>query len=291
AAPVARAPYRLAPSEMKELSDQLKELADKDFIRPSSLPWGAPILFVKKKDGSFQMCIDYRELNKLTKIHRGILKDRQDNDETYQKKVKFEWDNKQEEAFQVIKQKLCSAPILALPKGSEDFVVYCDVSIKGLGAVLMQMEKDPEKPRKEKLEPRADETLCLNNRSRLPCYVSIICDRDPRFTSNFWKAFLKAMGTRLDMSTTYHPETDGQSERTIQTLEDMLRACVIDFGNGWERHLPLVEFSSTTVTMPVLKLPHSRHFMVKSVDHPFVRTRSEMPSSPILNLFMKKSRR
>nr|GEX75632.1 putative reverse transcriptase domain, ribonuclease H-like domain, aspartic peptidase domain protein [Tanacetum cinerariifolium] len=73
--------------------------------------------------------------------------------------------------------------------------------------------------------------------------VSIICDRDPRFTSNFWKAFKKAMGTRLDMSMAYHPETDGQSERTIQTLEDMLRACVIDFGNGWERHLPLVEFS------------------------------------------------
>ncbi|GJV92015.1 putative reverse transcriptase domain-containing protein [Tanacetum coccineum] len=65
-APVARAPYRLAPSEMKELSEQLQELSDKGFIRPSSLPWGAPVLFVKKKDGSFRMCIDYRELNKLT---------------------------------------------------------------------------------------------------------------------------------------------------------------------------------------------------------------------------------
>nr|GFA26624.1 putative reverse transcriptase domain-containing protein [Tanacetum cinerariifolium] len=66
AAPVARAPYRLAPSEMKELVEQLKELSDKGFIRPSSSPWGAPVLFVKKKDGSFRMCIDYRELNKLT---------------------------------------------------------------------------------------------------------------------------------------------------------------------------------------------------------------------------------
>ncbi|GJR23147.1 putative reverse transcriptase domain-containing protein [Tanacetum coccineum] len=74
--------------------------------------------------------------------------------------------------------------------------------------------------------------------------VSIICDRDPRFTSNFWRSFQKAMGTRLDMSTAYHPETDGQSERTIQTLEDMLRAS----------------------TMLVLKLPHSRHFMAESVD-------------------------
>ncbi|GJV59854.1 putative reverse transcriptase domain-containing protein [Tanacetum coccineum] len=73
--------------------------------------------------------------------------------------------------------------------------------------------------------------------------VSIICDRDPRFASNFWKSLQKALGTSLDMSTAYHPQTDGQSERTIQTLEDMLRACVIDFGNGWVKHLPLVEFS------------------------------------------------
>ncbi|GKA20806.1 putative reverse transcriptase domain-containing protein, partial [Tanacetum coccineum] len=70
AAPVARAPYRLAPSEMKELSEQLKELSNKGFIRPSSSPWGAPVLFVKKKDGSFRMCIDYRELNKLTVKNR-----------------------------------------------------------------------------------------------------------------------------------------------------------------------------------------------------------------------------
>ncbi|GKD85914.1 putative reverse transcriptase domain-containing protein [Tanacetum coccineum] len=73
--------------------------------------------------------------------------------------------------------------------------------------------------------------------------VSIICDRDGRFVSNFWRAFQKALGTRLDMSNAYHPHTNGQSKRTIQTLEDMLRACVIDFGNGWERHLPLIEFS------------------------------------------------
>ncbi|GKG41226.1 hypothetical protein Tco_0470438, partial [Tanacetum coccineum] len=65
-APVARAPYRLAPSEMKELSKQLQELLKKGFIRPSSSLWGAPVLFVKKKDGSFRMCINYQELNKLT---------------------------------------------------------------------------------------------------------------------------------------------------------------------------------------------------------------------------------
>ncbi|GKF09081.1 putative reverse transcriptase domain-containing protein, partial [Tanacetum coccineum] len=169
-----------------------------------------------------------------------------------------------------------------------------------------------------KLEPRADGTLCLNNRSWIPCLadlralimheshkskysihsgsdkmyqdlkklywwpnmkaeiatyvskcltyakilasflikvvvqkkvskhgvpVSIISDRDGKITSHFWKSLHKALGTQLDMSTAYHPETGGQSERTIQTLDDMLRACVLDFGKGWDKHLPLVEFS------------------------------------------------
>nr|GFA38123.1 retrotransposon protein, putative, Ty3-gypsy subclass [Tanacetum cinerariifolium] len=311
AAPIARAPYRLAPSGMKDLSEQLKELSDKGFIRHSSSPWGALVLFVKKKDGSFRMYIDYRELNKLTVMPFGLTnapavfmdlmnrvckpyldkfvivfiddiliysKDEKEHgehlkailellkkEELYakfskclagyyrrfikgfskiakpmtkltQKKVKFEWGDKQEAAFQPLKQKLCSAPILTLPEGSEDFIVYCDASNKGLGAVLMQREKvisyasrqrkiheknytthdlelgavvfalkiwrhylqilngqtearkpenikkedvggmlvenssDPEKVRTEKLEPRADGTLCLNGRSWLPCY-------------------------------------------------------------------------------------------------------------------------
>ncbi|GJW03305.1 putative reverse transcriptase domain-containing protein [Tanacetum coccineum] len=281
ATPVAQAPYRLAPSEMIELSEQLKELSNKGFIRPSSSPWGAPVLFVKKKDGSFRMCIDYRELNKLTVKNRYTLpriddlfdqlqgssvyseidlrlvfmdlmnrvckpyldkivivfiddnliysKNKQEheehlklilellkNKELYakfskcefwipkvqflghvidsqgihvdpakiestkdwaspkspteirqflglagyyrrfiegflkisksmtkltQKKVKFDWGEKQEATFQLLKQKLCSAPILGLPEGSEDFVIYCDASIKGLGPMLMQREK------------------------------------------------------------------------------------------------------------------------------------------------------
>ncbi|GKC65103.1 putative reverse transcriptase domain-containing protein [Tanacetum coccineum] len=73
--------------------------------------------------------------------------------------------------------------------------------------------------------------------------ILIISDHDSRFTSRFWQSMQEALGTRLDMSTTYHPQTDGQSERTIQTLEDMLRACVLDFGGSWDVHLPLVEFS------------------------------------------------
>nr|GFC27640.1 retrovirus-related Pol polyprotein from transposon 17.6 [Tanacetum cinerariifolium] len=201
---------------MQELSTQLQELSDKGFIRPSSSPWGAPVLFVKKKDGSFRMCIDYRELNKLTvknqyplpkiddlfdqlqglrvysKIdlrsgYHQLRVQKEDIPKTAfrtryghyefqvmpfgltnapavwpittddlskvsskiarpmtkltQKSVKFDWGEKAEAAFQLLKQKLCSVPILALPEGSENFVVYYDASHKGLGAVLMQKEK------------------------------------------------------------------------------------------------------------------------------------------------------
>nr|GEW98239.1 putative reverse transcriptase domain-containing protein [Tanacetum cinerariifolium] len=224
-----------------------------------------------------------------------------------QKKVKFEWGDKQEAVFQLLKQKLCSAPILALSEGSEDFIIYCNASIKGLENIknedvrgmLVENDKNPEAIREQKLEPHANETQCLNGRSRLPCYsdlrtipkssqgydtiwvivdrltksviftpmretdpmdkltriylkevvkrheipVSIISDHDPRFASNFWRSLQNALGTRLDMSTAYHPKTDGQSERTIQTLEDMLRACAIDFRKGGVNHLPLVAFS------------------------------------------------
>nr|GEU70865.1 putative reverse transcriptase domain-containing protein [Tanacetum cinerariifolium] len=184
---VARAPYRLAPSEMKELSDQLKELFNKGFIRPSSSPWGALVLFVKKKDRSFRMYIDYRELNKLTVKNRyplpsiddlldqlqgssvyskinlrsdtngdssiyglagyyrrfikGFSKIAKSMTKLTQKGVKFDWGDKEEAAFQLIKQKLCSALILALPEGSKDFVVYYDALQKELGVVLMQKEK------------------------------------------------------------------------------------------------------------------------------------------------------
>nr|GFA63129.1 putative reverse transcriptase domain-containing protein [Tanacetum cinerariifolium] len=190
AAPVARAPYRLAPSEMKELSDQLKELLDEGFIRPSSSPWGAPVLFIKKKDGSFQMCIDYQELNKLMnkqkhEEHLKLILKLLKKEQLYAKLSKCEfWIPKVQFLGHVIDSqgihvdpakiesikdwaspktateicqflglvgyyrrfiegfsKIASAPILALPEGSEDFVVYCDASIKGLGMVLMQREK------------------------------------------------------------------------------------------------------------------------------------------------------
>ncbi|GJZ78961.1 putative reverse transcriptase domain-containing protein [Tanacetum coccineum] len=529
AAPVARVPYRLAPSEMKDLSEQLKELSDKGFIRPSSSPWGASVLFVKKKDGSFRVCIDYQELNKLTVKNRYPLpriddlfdqvqgssvyskinlrsgyhqlrvreeyipktafrtryghyefqvmpfgltnalavfmdlmnrvckpyldkfvivfiddiliysKNKQEHEEHLklilellkkeelyakfskcvilgylkvhflghvidsqglvgyyrrfiegfskiaklmtkltQKKVMFIWGDKQEAAFQLLKQKLCSAPILALPRRKLRFIAYCDafnqrtiqlmiwnlskyvrsqdletLSVNGnqvyglnlpkqildaqtqarkpeniknedVRGMLVENSKDLEKFRTEKLEPHEDGTLCFNGRSWLPCYGDLrtvimheshkskysihpgsekmyqdmkklywwpnmkanittyvskcltcakvkaehqrpsgllvqnldtsmevgqyqdgFVHETPklRFASNFWRSLQRALGTNLNMTTAYHPQTDGQSERTIQTLEDMLRACAIDFRKVWVNHLPLVEFS------------------------------------------------
>nr|GEX29300.1 hypothetical protein [Tanacetum cinerariifolium] len=421
---VARAPYRLAPSEMKELSDQLKELSEKGFIRPSSSPWGAPVLFVKKKDGSFECAstivmpfgltnapavfmdlmnrvykpyldefvIIYSKNKKEHEEHLKAILELLKKEELYakfskcefwipKKGVKFDWGEKQEAAFQLLNQKLCSAPILALPEGSEDFVVYYDASHKGLdhkslqhildqnelnmrqrhwlellsdydceiryhpgkenvvadalsrkerikpirvralamtiglelpkqilnaqtearkleniknedvGGMLVENSKDPEKLKTEKLEPRTDGTLCLNGRSWLPCYgdLRIVIMHEPsgllvqpkipewkwdNITMDFVTKLPKSsqgydtiwvivdrltksaifvpmretgpmeklarMYLKEDMSTAYHPETDGQSERTIQTLEDMLRTCAIDFRKGWVNHLSVM---------------------------------------------------
>ncbi|GKB05121.1 putative reverse transcriptase domain-containing protein [Tanacetum coccineum] len=108
---------------MQELSNQLQELADRGFIRPSTSPWGAPVLFVKKKDGSFRMCIDYRELNKLTVKNRYPLPR---IDETL---------------FDQLYRLCIYSKIDFSSEGNDDFVVYCDASHQGLGAVLMQREK------------------------------------------------------------------------------------------------------------------------------------------------------
>nr|GEX06041.1 putative reverse transcriptase domain-containing protein [Tanacetum cinerariifolium] len=489
-APIARKPYRLAPSKMKELAEQLQELTDKGFIRPSSSPWGAPVLFVKKKDGSFRMCIDYRELNKLTvknhyplpriddlfdqlqgssiyskidmrsgyhqlrvreedipktafrtryghyefqvmpfgltnapavfmdlmnrvckmylekfvivfiddimiyskskKKHEGNLRQILNllkKEELYAKFSKCEfWISRREnviayasrqlkvyeknytthdleleavlfalknlEALSVLNQVYGKANVvddalsrkervplrvralvmtigLDLPKhilkAQTEARKLENIKNEDVGGMLIENAKNPEVIRTEKLEPSADGTLCLNSRSWLPCYgdlrtvimheshkskysihlglekmyrdikklywwpnikaniatyvskcltcakvkaehqrpsgflgydtIWVIVDRltksaifmpmreiDP--LDKLARMYLKeALGTSLDMSTAYHPKTDGQSERTIQTLEDMLRACVIDFVNGWVKYFPLIEFS------------------------------------------------
>ncbi|GJX66281.1 putative reverse transcriptase domain-containing protein [Tanacetum coccineum] len=184
-----------------------------------------------------------------------------------QKKVKFDWGDKQEATFQLLKRKLCSAPILALPEGAENFIIYYDALHKGLGVVLMQNEKviayasrqlkiHEKNDTTHELELGAVKILEAQTEARKPknleakdvgevgcnamCLTCLKVKAEHQKPSGLlvqpeipqWKSFQKALGTRLDMSTAYHPQTEGQSERTIQTLEDMLRACVIDFGNG-----------------------------------------------------------
>nr|GEV13568.1 hypothetical protein [Tanacetum cinerariifolium] len=166
---------QLAPFEMRELSVQLQELLEKGLIHSSSSLWGAPVLFVKRKDGFFRMCIYYRELNKLTVKNRypllrinDLFDQLQDSiqilghvinhcgvhvDPTKIKAIKS-WatlmtpteGKEEEEAFQTLKQKLCNSSILALPEAMKDFMVYYETSLKGFGAVLMQREKERDKP-------------------------------------------------------------------------------------------------------------------------------------------------
>nr|GEU28869.1 putative reverse transcriptase domain, ribonuclease H-like domain, aspartic peptidase domain protein [Tanacetum cinerariifolium] len=333
------------------------------------------------KDESFRMCIDYWELNKLTIKNRYPLPmiddlfDQLQGSSVYLKinlrsgyhqlrvrnedipKTAFRTRGEdQDTAFQLLKQKLCEAPILALPKGNDDFVVYCDASHQAQTEVIKEESINAENLQgmDKKFEIHPDGNRCIKNRStdkmyqdlkklywwpnmkaiiaeyvskcltlsrvkaecqmpsglliqpeipkwkweritmdfvsKLPktsnghdtiwiiidrlnksthfiptqatdsmetltrlyikeiisrqgALISIISDHDSHFTSRFWQSLQDALCTQLDMSTAYHHETNGQSERTIQTLEDMLRAYVIDFERGWKKHLPLVEFS------------------------------------------------
>ncbi|GJT00693.1 putative reverse transcriptase domain-containing protein [Tanacetum coccineum] len=150
----SRAPYRLAPSEMKELSEQLKELSTKALLRTQFLGHVIDSEGIHVDPAKIEAIKDWTSPKSPTEIRQflglagyyrrfieGFSKIAKPMTKLTQKKVKFVWGDKQEAAFQLLKQKLCSAPILALPEGSEDFIAYCDASKKVLGAVLMQREK------------------------------------------------------------------------------------------------------------------------------------------------------
>ncbi|XP_073152871.1 uncharacterized protein [Henckelia pumila] len=409
--PISKAPYRLAPTEMKELKEQIQEFLDKGFIRPSFSLWGAPVLFVKKKDESLRLCIDYLGLNDVTlknkyplpriedlfdqlqgasvfsKIYLrsgyhhlkvkesdvfktafrtrydhyeflvipfGILnapavfmdlmnrmfqpyldqfvivfiddiliysKDREEHTQHLRtilgvlrerklyakfdkcefwlervpflghiiskdgvevdpskvqavkewkfikgfssiavplivltkKNSKFIWKPECQESFDVLKEALMIAPVLAMPSREGDFVVYTDASKLGLGAMLMQRDRDEiqriglefyVEERAPRLSALSVQTS-LFDRIRVAQAVDeqMMSDRDPRLTSSFLKSLHSALGTKLSFSTTFHPQMNGQSERVIQILEDLMRACAIDFHDIWESRLLLVEFA------------------------------------------------
>nr|GEX34996.1 hypothetical protein [Tanacetum cinerariifolium] len=250
AAPVARAPYRLAPSKMQELSDQLQELADrvKDFMltlpRLKLLRIGH--LLTPTEIRQFLGLVGYyqRFIKDFLKIAKFLT-------ELTQKNKKYIWGEDQETAFQLLKQKLCEAPILALPEGNDDFVVYCDAFHQAQTEAIKEENIKAENLRgmDKAFEIRLDGTRCIKNQSWLPLF---------------------------DMSTTYHPEIDGQSERTIQTLKDMLRACVIDLGKEWEKHLPLVEFSYNNSYHDSIKAVPFEALYGRSADHLFTGSKLEM---------------
>ncbi|GJV32416.1 putative reverse transcriptase domain-containing protein [Tanacetum coccineum] len=175
AAPVARAPYRLAPSEMKELADQLQELSDKGFIRPSSSPWGAPVLFVKKKDGSLRMCIDYRELNKLTVKNRYPLPRIDDLFDQLQGSSVYSKIDLRSGYHQLrVREEDISKTAFRTRYGHYEFQVmpFEQARARRASEIILGVveEKRSQAIRTEKLEPRTDGTLCLNGRSWLPCY-------------------------------------------------------------------------------------------------------------------------
>ncbi|GKA46257.1 putative reverse transcriptase domain-containing protein [Tanacetum coccineum] len=244
---------------------------------------------------------------------KGFSKIAKPLNELTQKNKKYIRGEDQESAFQLLKQKLYEAPILALPKGNDNFVIYCDASLQGskenllwpnMKAIIAEyvdkcltcsrVKAECQKPSGLLIQPKISiwkwERITMDFITKLPktsnkhdtiwvivdrlnksahfiptretdsmetltrlyikeivsrheVPISIISDRDGHFTSRFYQSMQNALCTQLDMSMAYLPETDGQSERNIQTLEDMLGACVIDFGKGWERYLPLVEFS------------------------------------------------
>ncbi|GKC42336.1 putative reverse transcriptase domain-containing protein, partial [Tanacetum coccineum] len=308
ATPVAKSPYHLAPSEMEELSSQIRELHDKDDIliysktkEEQEMHLGL-VLVLLKKDKL------YAKLSKCEFWLREVqfLRHMINGDGIYIDPSKIEAVKKWEAPrtpYKTLKDKLCNPPVPALPDRSDDFMVYCDASCLGLGDYDYEICYHPGKAnvvanvlsKKERINPKRvramnmtiqsrikDKILAAQNEAskavnatteilssgllqqpeipewkweriamdfvtKLPRtsrghdIIWVIMDRLTKSAhflpihedykmDRFWQLMQEALGNRLDMSTAYHPQTDGQSECTIQTLEDMLRACVLDLG-------------------------------------------------------------
>ncbi|GKC60342.1 putative reverse transcriptase domain-containing protein, partial [Tanacetum coccineum] len=297
AIPVAKSPFQLAPSEMEELSGQLRELQDKGFIRPSSSPWGAlgeeqelafqtlkdklcnaPVLALLNGPEDFVVYCDALGLglelfsdydceihyhpskanvvaDALSRKERLKLKRIRAMNMTFQSSIKGKI---------LAAQKEASDEPAKMQRGLDE-LIKCrsdgalsrqDVKVEHQrpSSILQQLEIP--KWKWERIEihfvtklPRTssghDAILVIIDRLTksahyLPMHEDYKIDMLARLYLN---EIITRNGTRLDMSTAYHPQTNGQSERTIQTLEEMLRACVLDFGGSWDVHLPLVEFS------------------------------------------------
>ncbi|XP_070003411.1 uncharacterized protein [Nicotiana sylvestris] len=227
--PISIPPYRMAPPELKELKDQLQELLDKSFIRPSVSPWGAHVLFVKKNDGSMRMCIDYRQLNKATMKNCYPLP-------------------RIDDLFDQLQGTQIEIPEWKWEKITMDFVVGLPLTAKKFDSIWVIVDR---LTKSAHFIPvcttySAERLAGIYIREIVHLHgipVTIISDRGTQFTSQFWRAVQQELGTRVTMSTTFHPQTDGQSEHTIQILKDILRACVIELRGSWDQFLPLAEFA------------------------------------------------
>nr|CAH66015.1 OSIGBa0093M15.5 [Oryza sativa] len=334
--PIHKRPYRMAANELAEVKKQVDDLLQKGYIRPSTSPWGAPVIFVEKKDHTQRMCVDYRALNEVTiknkyplpriddlfdqlegatvfskiDLRSGyhqlrireedipktafttrygericVLEDKELKD-TIMKEVHetlYSIHPGSTKMYQDLKQQFWWA---SMRREIAEYVALCDVCQRVKAehqkpAGLLQPLKIPEWKWEEigmdfitglpRTSAGHDSIWVVVDRltkvahfipvkttytghklaelymARVVCLhgvpKKIVSDRGSQFTSKFWQKLQVEMGTRLNFSTAYHPQTDGQTERVNQILEDMLRACVLDFGGRWDKNLPYAEFS------------------------------------------------
>ncbi|XP_075099276.1 uncharacterized protein LOC142176106 [Nicotiana tabacum] len=288
--PISIPPYRMSPEELKELKVQLKDLLDKGFIRPSVSPWCAPVLFVRKKNGSLRKCIDYRQLNKVTlknKYPLPRIDDLFDQLQGAQRWLELLNDYDVDILYNLGKVTVVADALsrlsmrrLAHVENRAESSLVAEVKKKQVSdPYLLQLKEGIHKYKTTTFEQGGNDGLHRSFKKHDSIWVivdrltksahflpvrttdsaedyaklyiheivrlhgSIILDRGSQFTTNFWKSLQKGLGTWVNLNTAFHPQTDGQVEHTIQTLEDMLRECVIDFKGNWDDHLPLIEFT------------------------------------------------